>query len=179
MKTYSALLRGINVGGHKKFIKIEQLQMLEQLGFKNAQVYLHTGNWVFSSEAEANEISEKISEAIVTKFGWDVSVLVLRASELQDIFKKCPFSEEIKAKSYFTLLKEKPNAKQIAELKNISYPNEEYHFTDICIYFYPELGAGKAKMSNNFFENKLKVIATTRNYKTMAKLIGLVTPSQS
>ena len=174
MKTFIALLRGINVGGHKKFIKAEQIKMLEQLGYPNAQVYLHTGNWIFTSEEKADIISERISEAILEAYGWEVPVLVLEASEFECIFKACPFSPEIKEKSYFTLLKNKPHPDQVAVLAAYNFPNEEYHITDRCVYFYPALGAHKAKMSNNWFENKLKVTATSRNYKTMAKLLALV-----
>jgi uncharacterized protein (DUF1697 family) len=174
MNTHIALVRGINVGGHKKFPKVDQLKMAEQLGFKNSQLYLHTGNWVFSSEDDAGAVSKKISEAILEKYGWEVPVLVLEASELKHIFEGCPFSEAIIEKSYFTLLEEKPASERIGELKKYSYPNEEYHITETCIYSYPALGAGKAKMTNNFFENKLKVTATSRNYRTMAKLVSMI-----
>lgn len=174
MKTYIALLRGINVGGHKKFIKIEQLKMLDQLGFENSQVYLHTGNWIFTSEEETDVISKRISETILKAYGWEVPVLVLEALELERIFKKCPFSEEIKEQSYFTLLAAKPGSERITALATYSFPNEKYHITDRCVYFYPALGVHKAKLSNNWFENKLKVTATSRNYRTMAKLLELV-----
>jgi len=172
-----AFIRGINVGGHKKFPKADQLQMMEDLGFNNVQVYLHTGNWVFATETDAHTISKNISEAILAKYGWEVPVLVLEASELKHIFEACPFSEESIEESYFTLLEEKPTLERIGELKKYSYPNEEYHIMDTCIYFYPAMGAGKAKMTNNFFENKLKVTATSRNYRTMVKLLAMVESS--
>ncbi len=89
----AAFLRGINVGGHKKFLKADQLKMAKQLGLKDPQLYLHTGNWVFSSEDSTAIISEKISVAIEKEYGWDVPVLVLKASEVERIFNKCPFSE--------------------------------------------------------------------------------------
>jgi uncharacterized protein (DUF1697 family) len=38
------------------------------------------------------------------------------------------------------------------------------------IYLYCPGGYGKTKLSNNYFENKLKVEATTRNWKTLLKL---------
>lgn len=171
---YIALLRGINVGGHKKFPKADQLKMVEQLGFKDPQLYLHTGNWVFSSEANAADISKKISAKILKEYGWEVPVLVLKATELQRIFESCPFSEEVIEKSYFTVLEQKPKAERVEALKQYSFPNEEYHVTVGCVYLYPSQGAHKAKMSNNFFENKLKVTATSRNYRTMAKLVAMV-----
>jgi len=170
---YIALLRGINVGGHKKFPKAEQLQMLQNLGCKDAQVYLHTGNWIFSSEEEVAAISKTISAAIHKKKDWEVPVLVFTALEFERIFSACPFSEDIKEKSYFTLLDENPTSERVAILKEYTYPREEYRIKNKCVYFYPAMGAGKSKMSNNFFENKLKVTATSRNYRTMAKLVAM------
>ena len=173
MEKFIALLRGINVGGHKKFPKTDQLKMAEQLGFKDPQLYLHTGNWVFSSEEDAGVLSKKISAKILKAYGWEVPVLVIKASELERIFKNCPFSEDIIEKSYFTLLEEKPKAENSNVLKSYSYPDEEYHVVDSCVYLYPAMGAGKAKMSNNFFENKLKVTATSRNYNTIKRVLEM------
>ncbi|QIE59441.1 DUF1697 domain-containing protein [Rasiella rasia] len=175
MTQYIALLRGINVGGHKKFLKSEQLEMLAQMGFANAQVYLHTGNWIFSTSTSAQDVSATIVRAIQKKFGWEVPVLVFTTSEIEDIFNNCPFSEDVREKSYFTLLAEVPRKESIDRLQTLSYTGEEFHVTKTCVYFYPEEGAGKAKLNNNIFENKLKVVATSRNYKTMAKLIEIGT----
>lgn len=172
--TYIALLRGINVGGHKKFPKADQLTMALQLGFEDPQLYLHTGNWVFSSEESVGVISKKISAAIKKQYDWEVPVMVLKASELKQIFEACPFAEEIKKKSYFIVLNTAPTTERITELKKYAYPGEVYHLSNSWVYFYPAIGAGKAKMGNNFFENKLKVTATSRNYRTMAKLISMV-----
>ena len=41
------------------------------------------------------------------------------------------------------------------------------------IYFHCPNGYGKSKLSNNFFENKLKVSATTRNFRTTNKLLEM------
>jgi len=39
MKTYIALLRGINVGGHKKVPMAELRELLTKSGFKNVKTY--------------------------------------------------------------------------------------------------------------------------------------------
>ena len=173
MKKYIALLRGINVGGHKKFPKVDQLQMLDALGFQDFQVYLHTGNWVFVASKTTSEISEMITHAIQKKYGWEVPVLVFPSAEIEHILNACPFSEEKKVKSYFTLLSNKPTQEQSTLLETIAYPNEEFVLQDRCIYLFPEKDAAKATLSNNFFEKKLHITATTRNYNTMLKLVAL------
>lgn len=170
-----ALLRGINVGGHKKFPKADQLTMLDALGFLERDVYLHTGNWVFNTSKNPAEIQEEISATIKKKYGWEVPVLVFTASEVQKIYNNCPFPEAIKEKSYFTLLGKTPAKALVENLRTFTYPGEAYHITDRCIYFYPSMGAGRAKMNNNFFENKLKVTATSRNYNTMSKIAAMLT----
>jgi len=173
MNLYIALLRGINVSGHKKFPKAEQLQMISNLGFQKAQVYIHTGNWIFSASEGVSEVKTKIENAILATYGWEIPVLVLKTSEVEQIFKACPFSEEIKEQSYFTLLNSTPPKAYIDALIQLEYKNEEFHVTSNCIYIFYKNGAGAAKFTNNVIERKLKVSATSRNFRTMAKLINL------
>ena len=173
MPTYIALLRGINVGGHKKFTKAQQLDMISHLGYENATVYLHTGNWIFETSETKEEITQHISKAIQNKFGWELPILVLTPSEIEKILTNCPFSEEKKVKSYFIILSEKPDANLVTEVSSIQYPDEEIIIIDRCIYFYSANGYGRAKFNMNAFEKKLNVQATSRNYKTMTKLISL------
>ncbi|PVW17347.1 DUF1697 domain-containing protein [Marixanthomonas spongiae] len=173
MQAHIAFLRGINVAGKKKFPKAEQVATLNKLGFKKPKVYLHTGNWIFDTSEK--DVASKISEAITKKYGWDVPVLVKTASEIETIVQNCPFSEEKKIKSYFTLLHQPPQQELIKAIDPKAYPNEEFHITPYCVYFYSETGYGRTKCNNNFFETKLKVSATTRNYKTMMKVLELTT----
>ncbi len=168
-----ALLRGINVGGHKKFSKADQLDMAKQLGFQDIQIYLHTGNWIFSSEKKRNDLEAEISAAILKKYDWEVPVIVKTVSEIRNMLELCPFPKETLEKSYFILLQSVPSPANVAMLKEVSYPNELVHYTQECIYFYPAIGAGRAKMSTNFFEKILKVTATARNFNTITKLIAL------
>lgn len=169
-----ALLRGINVGGHKKFPKAEQIEMLSNLSLENPHIYLHTGNWIFTTSESKQAISKKIEAAIAKSYGWDVPVLVLKSAELKKVFIGCPFSDEKKEQSYFVLFKSKPLADDVSKIQKVSFPGEEFHVGEMCVYFFPAMGAGRAKLSTNFFENKLKVTATARNYRTMAKLMELI-----
>ncbi|MEH6765815.1 MAG: DUF1697 domain-containing protein [Aequorivita antarctica] len=172
MKTYIALLRGINVGGHKK-LKMEDLKlMMEGLGFQNVTTYIQSGNVVFSAKEE-KDFSNKISKEIERKFGWEVPVLVKTADEVAKILKDCPFEESKQAEAYFMLFASSPKEELMKAVREINYPNEEFVLTPDCVYIYFGNGYGNAKLNNNFFEKKLKVAATTRNYRTLAKLVEL------
>ncbi|OEK07822.1 hypothetical protein A8C32_15150 [Flavivirga aquatica] len=174
MKKYIALLRGINVSGCKKVPMAELRELLSKVGFRNVQTYIQSGNVVFqSSEGNKQALEEIIQNEIQQCFGFEVPVLVLTSSEIKEIFDSCPFSEEKKEKSYFTLLHTTPSQELVISTLKEDYPNETFYIKDQCVYFYSLNGYGKAKCNNNFFERKLKVSATTRNYKTMVKLIAM------
>ncbi|WGF92965.1 DUF1697 domain-containing protein [Aequorivita marisscotiae] len=172
MKTHIALLRGINVGGHKK-LKMADLKLLfEGLGFENVVTYIQSGNVIFSAAGERS-LSEKISNEITNKFGWEVPVLVKTGEAIAEILADCPFDETKKTETYYMLLTSPPKAKLMEAVREISYPNEEFVLTPECVYIYFGNGYGNAKLNNNFFEKKLKVAATTRNHRTLAKLVAL------
>ena len=116
---------------------------------------------------------EVSSDDIKNIFGFEVSVLARTRQELQAIIDDCPFSEEKMKDSYFMILHTIPEKNLIESVSHISYPNEEFSITNACIYFYCSIGYGNAKFNGNLFERKLKTPATTRNYKTMVKLLSL------
>ncbi|TXB64622.1 DUF1697 domain-containing protein [Vicingus serpentipes] len=177
MKIYIALLRGINVSGHKLIKMTELKSMFEKAEFKNVTTYIQSGNVVFSSKKEdIVSIQETIKTNILKVFGFDVDVQVLGAEKLQRITENHTFLEgnqdQLKA-VYYTLLAEKPNSEFVKELEQLEQTEEFFKITDEVIYcFYPN-GVGRAKWQGTFFEKKLKVSSTTRNYNTMKKLTEL------
>ena len=174
MITYVALLRGINVSGHKKVPMAELRELLGNYGLQDVQTYIQSGNVVFKSdETDNSKLENKISQAILNHFGFDVPVLVKTNSELQTVLNNCSFSEEKMEKSYFILLKSEAESKDIIEVKKMSSEKEEFVINSNCIYIFYSLGAGRAKLGTNWFERKLKVSMTARNYRTMTKLLNM------
>ena len=106
-------------------------------------------------------------------FSFEIPVLVRNRAEIKTIFDNCPFTEEKKVNSYFTMLSEIPDQDLVDEASKKTYPNEEFVVLKDCIYFFSAEGYGNAKFNLSFFERKLKVNATSRNYKTMVKLLAL------
>lgn len=174
MKTYIALLRGINVGGHNKVPMAELRELLTKSGLENVKSYIQTGNIFFKSPLDDISAQEsKIKTLILGHFGFEVSVLVRTRVQIQTILNNCPFSEEKKANSYFAMLSHNPDFELVNKAKEKTYENEEYDIINDAIYFYCAKGYGNAKFNLSFFERKLKVNATARNYKTMLKLLSL------
>ena len=175
MQTFIAMLRGINVSGQKK-IKMADLQKLfESLGFQNVQTYIQSGNVVFESKESPQTIVKLIEEKIKDQYGWEVPVIVREKEELKKVSKSNPFIKEGKYpdRLYVTFLGKKPSVENLKKLDGVKYSPEEFILEGTNIYFYAPNGYGRAKMNNNFFENKLKVTATTRNWKTVNKLVEM------
>jgi len=177
MKTYIVLLRGINVSGQKKIIMADLRELLEGLKFQDVETYIQSGNVILkSSETDNNKIAEKIKKGIADTFGFDVPVLAKSHEELKSIFDNNPFTDPTdieNKKVYFALLKKTPENKLIKEFQKTEYPNDEFVVTANCVYLNYKNGAGSAKLANNVIERKLKVVATSRNYRTMVKLLAM------
>lgn len=174
MKIYIALLRGINVGGHNKVPMADLRTLLAKSDFENVKTYIQTGNIIFQyPETDVIDIETKIQKLILDHFGFKVAVLVRTRDQIQAIFDCCPFPEDQKINSYFAMLSYKPDHALVIEAKEKTYDNEVYDIIEDALYFYCANGYGKAKFSLNYFERKLKVDATARNYKTMVKLLAM------
>lgn len=173
MSTYIALLKGINVGGHKKVPMTELRKLLTKEGFQSVQTYIQSGNVVLQTSEKAAEVEDIIQMAIMDQFGFDVSVIVKTREALQTIFEASPFSNEIKEKSYFIMLNKAPKKELLKEVESISYENEEVIIKNDALYFHSSTGYGNAKFNMNTYERKLKVVGTARNYNTMLKLLSL------
>ncbi|PHQ57519.1 MAG: hypothetical protein COC16_00590 [Lutibacter sp.] len=178
MFTYIALLRGINVSGHNK-IKMTQLkQLFVDLSYHNITTYIQSGNVVFQSKKNSKStIKATITEAIKTKFDYDVKVVIITKKELQTVFTSNPFlkinTSDI-TKLCVTFLSNNPLLENIPQIEALIANNpDEFKIINKSIYLHCPTGFGRTKLTNNLFERKLKSDATTRNWKTITKLIEI------
>ena len=177
MNTYIALLRGINVSGHKKIPMADLRSMLHKMDFKDVSTYIQSGNVVFTSDQKDTTILEKkIKEHIQDTFGFEVPVLVKSKMDLEKIILQNPYkdAEALENKQiYFVLLQNAPEKEKMEAFKKEVYQNEDFILKEDCVHLLCRNGYGNAKLNNNLVERKLKVEATTRNYRTMTKLLEI------
>lgn len=178
MTTYISLLRGINVSG-QKLIKMVDLKVLyEELGFVSVKTYIQSGNVVFQSDIKELNYEKTIADKIYEKYNFEVPVLVKTLSEWSKITNNNPFSSNNleENKLYVTLLSDVPDSSLVEKINSGNYGNDQFICDNNVVYlFFPELGYGNTKLSNNFFESKLKLKATTRNWTTMINLLKIAT----
>lgn len=170
MTKYIVLLRGINVSGKNKLPMKDLRELLNSSGFQNVQTYIQSGNIVLDSDQSAKEVEEGITKSIKAQFGYDVPAFAYTVGDWKQILKDCPY-EEGEKKIYFTFLDRIPEMTEI-EIKKAE--TDEFTIANNMVYLFC-LSYGKTKLSNNLFENKLKVNATSRNFRTVNKLLELTT----
>ena len=174
MKTYISMLRGINVGKHK-MIKMDELKDLyRSFNFKDIKTYVQSGNVIFRYQnAPQSELAAKIQNKIKETFGFDVSVIIRTKGEFKKIIFDNPFKNEDTGKLHVTFLPNIPDKKFINEMKTVKDESEKFYISLKEIYLFLPDGYGRTKFNNNFFEKKLKLDATTRNWKTVNKLLEI------
>ncbi len=178
MKKYIALLRGINVSGQKKIKMAELRELLSGVkGMDDVATYIQSGNIVFTSKEEQGELQGKIILAIEEHYGYKVGVFVYSQSEWETIVSENPFLQDDAVdatKCHLSCLDSVPEQQLVDTLKESEYLPDEFRVIGKRIYVHCPNGYGRTKLHNNFFEKKLKVSATTRNWRTTMKLLGMM-----
>jgi uncharacterized protein (DUF1697 family) len=177
MTTYIALLRGINVGGHK-LIKMPALKAcFEGLGLSHVQTYIQSGNVVFASDVDATGLLPKIRDGIEQQFGFSVELILNDVTAWHKLVEANPFAKDSANDPQYlhlTLLNKIPDEALIREAAAVETGvDEAFAIIDNAIYLYCPNGYGLTKLDNKFWEKKLKVIATTRNWNTVRQLLQL------
>ena len=177
MKTYIAMLRGINVSGRKKIKMADLRAHLAELDWQDVSTYIQSGNIVFRAESATKSLLAKaIANKIREKYEFDVPVLVKTQADLERVVNENPFPEADGYDSKYlhvTFLAKAPTDAAVETVKAVSHEPEQFIWRGTHLYLYAPKGYGRAKLNNNFLERKLGVQATTRNWKTVNKLLGM------
>lgn len=178
MQTYISFLRGINMTGHNSLKMTDLADLYRKLGFKNAETYIQSGNVIFSSDDGSNEseLGLKIEKGILEKFNYIVPVMIRTNKELSVLFSSNPFLNEPgfdPSKMAVIFLHEEPSENQLQKVVNIEYPPDKFKIIGREIFIYCPNGFGKTKIYTNFFEKKIGVSGTGRNWKTITTLLGI------
>ncbi|WKD84833.1 hypothetical protein KCTC32516_00167 [Polaribacter huanghezhanensis] len=170
MKTYIVLLRGINVSGKNKLPMSELRVLLNKLKFQNVKTYIQSGNIILDADEIKSNVCQKIKEGIASKFGYDVPVLARTIDEWEKAIANNPYPTENHKILGFAFLSDIPKEKTF----EVNATNDDvYTIIDDVAYIYCPSGMGNTKLTNNLFEKKLKVTATSRNLRTTLKLLEL------
>lgn len=177
MPTFISLLRGINVGGHRKIRMADLKQIYEGLGYSDIRTYLQSGNVVFNSNRAEVDHSGAIHAAIAERFGFDVPVLVMSDGSFTRLVDSNPLLErpEIDVSYLHVMfLYATPSVTGIPDEDLPRSQGEEAAFSSGHVILCCPNGYGRTKLTNEYFERVLDVPATTRNWKTVLALRDMI-----
>jgi uncharacterized protein (DUF1697 family) len=175
VNTYVALLRAVNVGGRR--VNMKALRALcEDLGHTDVTTYVQSGNVVLKSDDDsAADVGRELEHAIARDIGLDVTVLIRTSEELAAVLKGNPFVElgADPSKVHVTFLADRPDDDALADVDPSPFAPDEFRVLGREIYLHVPAGYGRSNLSNAFWEKRLRLRATTRNWNTVTKLVEL------
>ncbi|MFC9625650.1 DUF1697 domain-containing protein [Streptomyces sp. NPDC056930] len=182
MTMYAALLRGINVSGHKKVPMAELRTLLTELGHGDVRTHLQSGNAVFSSASDdENALAAELERAIEKRFGFPVPCLVRDGAYLAAVAAACPFpATELEGRQlHITYYGQPVDAERFAGIDPAAFLPEEFRLGDRALYLYAPDGLGRSRLAEALSRPSLTkgVIATSRNWNTVVKLVEMTAPT--
>jgi uncharacterized protein (DUF1697 family) len=175
VKTWIALLRGINVGGARALSMKELVATLTRAGFTSVRTYIQSGNVVFRADkGTAHSIGLQIARLIENTFGLQLPVLVLSVTELSDAIRANPYPRAISKPGRLQLcfLSAVPGHPDFDALEKLKTPTEAYALKGKVFYMHTPDGAGKSKLAARA-ERALGVHTTCRNWRTVSQLLKM------
>jgi uncharacterized protein (DUF1697 family) len=171
-----ALLRGINVGGRSMVAMSALKGMFSAAGGAEVRTWIQSGNVLFrAGPAAAGEIAADVAATIARRLGLEVAVIVRTGDELDRVTKANPFLRRgADPKSLHVMFLEgRPSSARIAALDPGRSPPDEFVVQGAEVYLMCPNGVARTKLGNAWFEGKLGMRATMRNWRTVLKLAAL------
>ncbi len=175
MKTWIALLRGINVGGSHLLPMKQLAALLAKAGCRDVKTYIQSGNAVFRSPmSDASRMAARVQAAVLASHGFEPRVLVLDLNELQRAAAANPFPEAVSSPRSLHLffLAERPKNPDLESLERVKARSESFALKGRIFYLHTPEGFGTSKLVQRV-ERDLGVEATARNWSTVSAVLEL------
>ena len=176
MTTHVALLRGINLGAKNKVPKQTLIDVFGEAGALETRTYIQSGNVLFQSDDDrVDGIAEAVSAAIHDRLGLTVPVLIRSFAELRQTVAANPFvaAGAPPDRLHVMFLSARPALGAVADLDPARGTSDAFAVVDRAVYLHLPNGAARSKLTNDWFDRRLGVVSTNRNWGTTLKLLGL------
>lgn len=164
------LLRGINVGGHRRVPMADLRRVLSDLGLSNVQTYIQSGNAVFSSDRGEAELSPALFTALETEFGFPIALTIRTAAEWQTISSPYPAGKQ----THVAFLSHPPEPQHVQALQTQDFAPDLWTLSGRDLHLHYQGGTQAARLTHALLERRLKVSATVRNWQTVQALKKLL-----
>ncbi|GHU55340.1 hypothetical protein FACS1894132_11310 [Clostridia bacterium] len=177
MTKYIALLRGINVGGNNKISMPILKTVFEEAGFTNVSTYINSGNIFFNSILDEKTTQSLCEQKIANKFGLNISVSIITASELSNAIANAPdwWNNSVDSKHNAIFVISPATAENICtEVGEVKAEYEKVAYYGKVIFWTAPISTfNKTRWSKITKHRATYEMITIRNAKTVMKLLEL------
>jgi uncharacterized protein (DUF1697 family) len=173
MQIYVIFLRGVTPTGKNRVPMAALRAALANAGLLDIQTYIQSGNVIARSDLDQTSIQSLVHQIIARKIGADLAVIARTHPQIKRILASNPFPPDAASRTYYSLLKSTPAAPLVEALRRLDFSPDKVQLADNTIYTLYATKYSDSKFNHNFFERKLKIAATTRNFNTMSRLLEL------
>jgi uncharacterized protein (DUF1697 family) len=175
---YLALLRGINVGGKAKLPMKELASIFGEAGAAAVRTYIQSGNVIFEAagEVETASIATRVTAAIAERYGYPGRIVLRSTDEMQAALAGNPFARagaDAEALHVY-FLAEKPETTAVKGLDPERSPGDSFAVWGREVYLHLPGGMARTKLTNAYFDGRLKTVSTARNWRTVGVLAGMM-----
>jgi uncharacterized protein (DUF1697 family) len=176
MTCYVALLRGINVGAHKRIAMADLRALLAGLGYGDEQTLLQSGNAVFAAKGSPHHVTQELEEGIAAELGVKVEVVVRTGDELASVVERDPLGDVVSDPKRYqvSFLSAQPKPEVARELAALDFAPEQCVLSGREIYAWHPQGIHSSKLAKQLSDRRLGVTATARNWNTVVKLLAMM-----
>ena len=178
MGEFVGLLRGINVGGHRKVPMALLRELAEAQGLGRVRTYVASGNIVFESDADEDELETLLESAVAARFGFNVDIIVRSAARWRVYAEANPFREESARAANLVMMtigRQAATDADVERLRARASLNERVERASDAIWVWFGNGAGRSKIG----AGPAKGVWTTRNSRTVAALARMLGNEES
>lgn len=174
---FIALLRGINVGGHNKVPMAELRALCTDIGWREVQTYIQSGNIVYAADGEPEDHARELESAVGRHFGLEIAVIVRTASHWARYTAENPYPDASLAEPnrvMLALCPRSPNAGAVDLLLDRAADGERIARVGDALWIHYAGGAGRSKLSPAVLDRAAGSPVTARNWRTVLKLAEMV-----
>jgi uncharacterized protein (DUF1697 family) len=171
-----ALLRGINVGGRNKLSMKALAGYFEDAGCEQVRTYIQSGNVVFVATPKvARAAVETVRARVLAETGMAVPLVLRHVDALRALVTSNPYLDATDDHGHLVVmfLEHEPTAEAIAKLDPERSPGDVYTVRGADIFLHLPKGIAESKLTNAYFDSKLKTISTGRNWRTVLTLLEM------
>jgi uncharacterized protein (DUF1697 family) len=170
-----ALLRGINVGPHKRIAMADLRELLSSLGYSDARTLVQSGNIVLSASAPPEDLARELEREIAEKLGIETPVVVRTRAQLAAVVALDPLGDVADQHKLYqvSFLSAEPDAEAVRKIAEVDVSPERFVHIGREIYAWHPEGIQRSRLAKLLSDKQLGVTVTARNWNTTTKLLEM------